>query len=177
MRILEYIQRNKEWIFSGIGIAILGAIWAVVRHWLARKRPKSVHEPSTVVQHATEKSTQESPSLTVERIIKEIHSAPPYQKEAVANSFKGIYVAWKGAIWDVQNRLLGEPGSNDVEVQLHTGESLHQILFTASLNEYPQLKILRRGDQIGVSGTIETCSGPGMYVRLDVDEISFGNSA
>ena len=58
-------------------------------------------------------------------------------------------------------------------VKLHTGDSLHQILFTVSVDTYPQFKILQRGDRIGVSGTIKACSGPGMYVELDVAEITF----
>jgi hypothetical protein len=171
--ILDYIQRNKEWIFSGVGISIIGAVFALGRHLLSRKRLNSVHDTSTVVQHAVDKTTRASPSLSVERIVEEIHAAPPYQKEAVAKSFNGIRVAWKGAIWDVENQLFGEPGRNEVEVQLRTGKSLHGILFTASVDKYPQLKILKRGEQIGVSGRIKAASGPGMYVRLDVDEISF----
>jgi hypothetical protein len=173
MRILDYIQRNKEWIFSGVGISIIGAVFALGRHLLSRKRPNPVQDPSTAVQHAIEKTTRASPGLSVERIVEEIHSAPPYQKEAVAKSFNGIHVDWKGTIWDVENPLFGEPGSNEVEVHLRTGESLHQILFTASVDKYPELKILKRGEQIGVSGTIKASSGPGMYVRLEVDQISF----
>ncbi len=69
--------------------------------------------------------------------------------------------------------LFGEPGGSDVVVEARTGESLHSMRFTVSVDTYPQLKILKRGDRIGVSGTIKKCSGPGVYVELDVDEITF----
>ena len=35
--LISYISENKEWLFSGVGIAILSAIWMALRHWLYRQ--------------------------------------------------------------------------------------------------------------------------------------------
>lgn len=37
---MSYISENKEWLFSGAGLAILSAIWMVLRHCLS-PRPDS----------------------------------------------------------------------------------------------------------------------------------------
>ena len=137
--------------------------------------PPAVVMPSVPQQSgdAIQKKTNSSRGLTVVSIMNEIHAAPPYQKDAIANNFKGIYVEWKGTIWDIEPPLFSKPEDTDVVVKVQPGESLHQILFTASTDKYPRLKILKRGDQVGVSGTIKKCSGPGLYVELDVSEITF----
>jgi hypothetical protein len=35
--LLGWLEQNKTWVFSGVGVFVLGAIWAAVR-WLLRKR-------------------------------------------------------------------------------------------------------------------------------------------
>ena len=102
---LDYIQRNKEWIFSGVGVAIIGAIYVLVRNVVTKKRPKPLKEASNVAQHAIQKMIKPSSDLTVERIVDAIHSAPPYQKAAIAKTFTGIHVNWEGTICDIDNPL------------------------------------------------------------------------
>ena len=170
---LDYIERNKEWIFSGVGIAIIVAIYKLMSSLMLKKGPKPLKEPPHIAEHTIRQTTSPVRGLTVEGIIDQIQSAPPYQKEAIAKNFEGIHVKWEGKIWDIGKPLFGEPGSNDVVVEVHPGESIRQIRFTVSVDKYPELKVLKRGDQIGVSGTIKACSGPGVYVELDVVEITF----
>ncbi|HWW02431.1 MAG TPA: hypothetical protein VNZ64_22225 [Candidatus Acidoferrum sp.] len=170
---LDYIQRNKEWIISGVGVAILaGVITLVARYWVSKKRPRPLTEPSSVAMNAVRKMPNPSRSLTVQGILDEINSAAPYQKDSIAKNFQGISVRWEGTILDIDKSLFREP-STDVVVRVRIGELLHLIVFTVSVEKYPQLKVLKRGSRIGVSGTIKGCSGVGMYVELDVAEITF----
>jgi hypothetical protein len=174
--ITDYIQRNKEWIFSGVGIAIIGAIYALVRKMVLnklKKDPKPFKDPLSVAQHAIEKIPSPARGLTVEGITDEINSAPPFQKDAIAENFKGIFVKWEGTFYDIEKAWGRKSEGTDAAVEVRTGESLYSIRFMVAVDKYPQLKVLRRGDRIGVSGTIKACSGPGLYVEIDVTEITF----
>jgi hypothetical protein len=40
---LDWLQTNKEWVFSGVGVAVLGAVVAFAR-WLRRRPPSPVED-------------------------------------------------------------------------------------------------------------------------------------
>jgi hypothetical protein len=109
-------------------------------------------------------------TLTVKKIIDEINDSPPFQKDEIAQNYHGIKVNWEGTLWEVKKRFL-----ESVSVPLHPeAKNVHySIWFDVPVGKFPQLKIARRDDLIGVSGRIIKCSGPGMFVELDVDEIIF----
>lgn len=115
-------------------------------------------------------------SLTVKKIIDHIHSAPPFQRDGIAENYHGIAVNWEAKLWDINKSFsptLFKKGEV-IRVTLHPYErALYGIYFEVPVEEYPQFKIAQRGDLIGVSGRITDCSGPGMFVKLDVDEIIF----
>ena len=89
---LDYIQRNKEWLFSGVAVALIGVIYTLLRNFLVKRTRKHFNEPSSVVQHEIQAMSGLSSGFSVKRILDEIDAAPPYQKDAIEESFKGIYV-------------------------------------------------------------------------------------
>ncbi|MGB2930693.1 MAG: hypothetical protein WBB70_17530 [Desulfobacterales bacterium] len=119
--------------------------------------------------------SNEISKLTVKRIIDEINESPPFQKESIGQNYYGIYVKWEGKLWEVEKPHFYEHKANDVNVRLHTESLSYSIHFVASIKKYPELKVARRGSLITVSGKIVRCSGPGMFVELDVDNITFSN--
>lgn len=42
--LLSWINDNKEWAFSGIGITILLAIWGMIKFFLSKKEKPSVSQ-------------------------------------------------------------------------------------------------------------------------------------
>jgi hypothetical protein len=178
-------ERNYHaavWTGFGTGVVVLLAIALTFRDDLLRgkRQPAAANPAAEVTPSLTRRAeptatvkTINPRGLTVERIVDEINSAPPYQKDSIATNFEGIFVKWDGKIWDIVKPLFSKPGSPDIEVQLHTGDSLYSIRFTVSIEKYPQFKVLKRGDPVDVSGTIKKCSGPGMFVELDVPDVTF----
>lgn len=54
--VIAYLAKNKEWIFSGIGVLVLSTIVAVVRHVLNRRRFGST-SPKLVASTETQSGT------------------------------------------------------------------------------------------------------------------------
>jgi hypothetical protein len=58
----EWLTLNKQWVFSGIGVAVLGAIWWILRKIGARREP--VTSNRTVTQSPISTVTQ-SPTINI----------------------------------------------------------------------------------------------------------------
>ena len=61
-----WLTENKEWVFSGIGVAVLGSLWWVFKKLGSRQE----HSPST-------NTVTQSPSINVSPTIHLSHSQPP----------------------------------------------------------------------------------------------------
>ena len=115
-------------------------------------------------------------SLTVKHIIDQINESPPFQRDGIAHNYRGIKVKWEGKLWDVEKSFRMPSGNVRVDIKPEPDSLNYSVLFDVPISKYPQLKIARRDDLIGIVGRITACSGTGMYVKLDVDEITFHNS-
>ena len=112
-------------------------------------------------------------TLTVKEIVSYINNSAPFQRDDIAKNYTGLKVNWEGALWDVEKDIFS---SNNVRVQLRPEpDSIYGIYFNVPIENYPQFKIAQRGDLIGISGRIIKCSGPGVYVELEADNIVFHN--
>src|ERR1700689_2472760 len=67
---LDWIVQNKQWIFSGAGIAILGGLW-----WVFKKLFHA--EPKVSAAAANNNSVIQSPTINVAPVINVLHRAPP----------------------------------------------------------------------------------------------------
>jgi len=56
MNLLTVLLDNKEWIFSGIGVSVLGIIVFMIRHWLSQK--KAVPVTNAIHQTAGDNAMQ-----------------------------------------------------------------------------------------------------------------------
>jgi cytochrome c len=81
-------------------------------------------------------------------------------------------------LWSVE-KPFGVTKGDRVKVVLHEEGTRFQygIIFEVSISKYPQFKVARRGEVIGVLGRIVGCSGVGVYVEVGVDDIKFHGSA
>lgn len=48
--LMEWLAKNKEWIFSGIGVFIVGLIWSFCKSRTHTKQSQSVKNSSNVIQ-------------------------------------------------------------------------------------------------------------------------------
>jgi hypothetical protein len=100
----EWLIRNKEWIFSGIGVPVLAAVAAFL-YRLARKRRTQVARAQAIGahQHYTAASHKANDPSQVGRIASlpsgneialTVDHAPPFQREQVGANYVGLAVSW-----------------------------------------------------------------------------------
>jgi len=160
----KFILDNKEWIFSGIGVAVLGGLIMILR----RKTQKSKENlPQVVInvlgtdqEQSEEGKTTEVTPVSIERIspinfkdiMETIDKSPPMQRDQVAKKFVGIKVEWdtflKGASTDKDDM---------VRLRLTTDKKrpLDTIHCRVPLSQYRELGVLPEGTRIRIQGEIE----------------------
>ncbi len=155
---LDWLLKNKEWVFSGVGLAVIGSAVAIIRYILSRrgsaKGDQTNSGPSrvTLIDSSPVKATlQENPSpvkLTVKEIVECINNCPPFQREGLAKNYLGLRVNWEGKLWDVEKDIYHSKSEKEdlIKVNLKQGDMFHSILFYVPIEQYPQFKIARRGD-------------------------------
>jgi|ERR1700731_3078008 len=197
---MNWLLANKEWIFSGIGVALLGLLYAVFF------RPRSIGA-SGQVSADRQSSMTGSPlasgsniSQTVNivtmshpptpgpdvaysetpspyEIKKQLLALPVFQRKAAASSYLGLRVRWKGTLleldelWPHYNKVAS---SGDATHDLYLlGEDKGGIVkMYVNIERFPRLKISHEGTGIQVSGTIGHVSESGA-VRLKDADITF----
>lgn len=156
----RFILDNKEWIFSGIGVAVIGILITILRRKSTKSPQVVIHVSGTDQTQSEEiQSVDVSPvsierisPITFEDISKAINEAPPFQRQQVAKNFVGIRVEWDAF-------LKGAYGDKDdmVRLRLTTNKKmpLDTIHCKVPLSQYSELGVLPEGTRIRIQGKIE----------------------
>lgn len=114
-------------------------------------------------------------NITLKEIISDIHDAPPFQTRDKEKQYNGIYVEWSGKLWNVVTNHFANKDENVVKVEINPyhDDILYRIIFDANINDYPELKVLKKNSEIKVKGNITSASGEGLYVKIHIEEITF----
>lgn len=158
---IDWILENKEWIFSGIGIAILSGIFVLIKKvFVKRKSPINSPEKTTIQAHHnnetqtvhSERKTLRS-TLTPKAILEAVNAVPPLQRKDIAKHYSGIRVRWSGTVTDIEPLHIGP----DVVIVLNSGKlAFRDIYFVVNPSEYKGLSLLDIGQRITVEGDIES---------------------
>jgi hypothetical protein len=160
---LEFIWQNKEWLFSGAGIAVIAALIAWLRQRNAEKNSKPqvvIHVNSATDSVLDNKTEQDIMPATIERIspvkfemIKDtIEAAPPLQRDQVRNNFVDIKVEW-----DAFLRIASKDDAGFVGLWLTTVKDPPSNIIHCKvlLSDYKELGVLPEGSKIRIHGEIE----------------------
>ncbi|MCK5133468.1 MAG: hypothetical protein KAR40_15115 [Candidatus Sabulitectum sp.] len=174
---LEWIGDNKEWLFSGAGIALLAGIWAMYK---LTHKPNGI--PQVIVQMEHSPSAKEgevskrdySPPVHIDRIssispkdIKDaIDKALPLQKLAIYKSFEGIKIEWDTLLTTATE----ENGNITLMLSLKDVMMLY-VWCSVKYADYRELGIMPKDSKIRVYGVIETVDN--MSVRLRDVELKY----
>ncbi len=151
----------NPWVV-GIGITIVGTVVAGLILYFVfgigktnDRQKKAVINPQIEPTKQPDNLTKKTyDKLTPLEIANYLNSLPPLQQEDAANHYKGIKVSWVVRIrssWKESNgnvRLLTRHGSRPSPA----------IIFGADLVKYPELKIIKKDEEIKVEGEIDTVS-------------------
>ncbi len=78
---LDYISKNYEWIFSGIGILIISTI---INFFYKKETNKE-----------REKGNLNISNYEATKIRDEIKKSPPFQQNQISSNYYGIKIKWK----------------------------------------------------------------------------------
>ena len=177
---IEWILQNRDWVFSGIGVAILAGLVALAKRLLRRSPPNSqlpAEMPLQVVIDSVPTMPMSLPSAATAidpmEIISAIEAAPFLQQSDIEKHYLGIEVEWNG-------RLLSAAKHQDDKVGLVLGSpgpgSDFGVAFDVDPTRYPGLGLLRKGDMIRVAGVIDKIVCPVILLR-DVRLVAYGKKA
>lgn len=160
----QFILDNKEWIFSGIGVAVLGGLIVILRR-KSHKAPENlpqliIHVSGTDQAQSEESKATEVTPVSIERISpinfkdikKTIDEAPPLQREKVGKNFVGIKVEWDTFLKDASTDK-----DDMVRLRLTTDKKvpLDTVHCKVPLSQYRELGVLPEGTRIRIQGEIE----------------------
>jgi len=164
MSIFDYLDKNKEWLFSGGGVVVLGVIVAAFRNRVfPRKKTSTTAVVATDLdqpQKLSELSTYESAQATkthsgeLSEIISTIKKSPSLQQSDVIKHYIGIKVQWEALLFKAEKK-----DEENVRVVLDFGsKSLHLVYCSVRLSDYRELGVLEQGAPVTVIGRISELS-------------------
>ena len=159
---IDWLLKNKEWIFSGVGVAVVVGLPALHRMF---RRPRQSATNSLVVR-AEHTPDGEGPDLsstgasTVERVSpisageiqSSIEAAPPLQRNAVADRYKNLRIEWDTELVYADNK--------DGTVQLQLGvlnlpaHTRYSVVCKVDFENYRELAVLPERAHIRVNGLV-----------------------
>jgi len=154
---IEYILDNKEWIFSGIGVSVLGLLFLIFKYSFKKgsssdKNIKSI--PSNIPKFETPNlaPTGDIAQEEVYKIMQEFESLPPLQLDDVKSHYRGLNVDW------MTEYLSAYKKDDDlIRVSLELITKSFRPIFVhceVNLSEYKQFSILKKKAKIRVIGEI-----------------------
>ena len=171
---IDWLLKNKEWVFSGVGVAMLIAAATAIKWFWHRHTSRSGLSLGMTLQEVID-SPPATPSsrppetlpLEPQAIIKAIKSAPFLQQSDLAKHYVGIRVEWAGKLISAEKR------ENKVQLLLMTGHV--GISFEVNPADYPGLGLLREDAAVRVSGIIESVNEN--FIKLKEPRLlTFGNA-
>lgn len=168
----EYVIKNKEWIFSGIGVFLLAAAIGIVRYILKQRNKGKVivtqeMVPNRIMGHLDNLNSEnimDAENLTPEKIKEALQSVPLLQRENIADQYKGIQVQWEGAVYSAEKIKSG-----NIKIEIKWQNSVFGIFFELNPMQYKGIGLLKRGDHLCIVGCIDTVNES--YISLVNAEI------
>jgi hypothetical protein len=162
--LIDWLLKNKEWVFSGGGVAIVAGIFALVRRFRQKQHPETAPvivrmehgaalDQPDISSHVPVRAQRVS-SITPAEIRAAIEAAPPLQRDALVTRYNGVRIEW-----DTELGSAEEAPNGTVKLFLRAhgqGASLHYaVICKVNLADYRELAVLPEGANIRVNGTIE----------------------
>ena len=162
---IDFLVKNKEWLFSGVGVVALGLLFSVLRNRIFR--PKSP-APSAIVQDSYEPppgspvylapsvpaQVKRTNTIELTQITAALEKVPPLQKADLIKYYIGLSVQWEALLWSAEKK-----DDDNVRVVLDFGSKNTKLVYcSVRLSNYRELGVMERGTPITVIGRISELS-------------------
>ena len=167
MAAIEWVVDNKEWLFSGVGVAVIAGLWRAGRRAKrsdARINPSGLPEPasqSTATPNVAPLSnlgestakgrthlSSDAP-LEVDDLLDQIVQMPLVQRDAAWFHYLGLRVAVTGGLWAVHS-----VPNNKFRVQISTRRHDTDVWFEVPREQYPRLAVANSHSTLAVVGVL-----------------------
>ena len=177
---IDWIIKNREWLFSVVGVAILLGVATFIRRRLSTKSTPTESSAVSMVMVVPNHNHQPKDSFEVEGYSKKpspkeiwaaIQATPPFQQPAKSSSYVGLKVQWVTTFQSCTNQGVGK-----VKIHMTDPKSIQWVyLEDLEIEKYPQFKIAHTGARIQFAGTITRVEISGIFVVPE--KIQFPDSA
>lgn len=159
---IEYLNNNKQWIFSGIGVFIISLFISGIIYLSKNERQL----PTT--------GSETTPSQIVDSIAK----YPPLQQSDIAKSYVGTKINWN--VEFASASMAYENDNNFVNVALRDTiifdgiNPKHHTWILCSrlaLSNHPELKSLKEGNKLNIKGIVSKVSPDDR--SIDIEKATF----
>jgi hypothetical protein len=169
--ILDLLIKNKEWLFSGIGIVLILGLFSIIRKLIYRQKKESIplsgpqnlkvifESPPSPAIIETKSAPYSTPanivpleSLSPSEIFRTIREAPLLQQDEITKHYIGLKVTWEGKLSSASTK------ENDI-VRMYMYSLYDPIVFEVNKNDYPGLGLLKKDTIITIEGIIDKIEG------------------
>ncbi len=158
---IEWISKNKDWIFSGLGVAVLVWTFHLIRAFLQKKRLVREMPARVLLQTVIDSPPPPTPQLPAIRniepqaIMDAIEGVPLLQQAEVEKHYRGVPVEWKGSLVSAER---DSDGNIQLLISPEKKRGVVGICVKVKPEDYPGLGLLKKGDSVLVSGKIARIS-------------------
>jgi hypothetical protein len=163
---IDFVLKNKEWIFSGIGVTIIGA-FVVIGKWLYTK---SRNRATQGISSDASKLESQTPypcgeyldHPTAKEIDDQISALPPFQQNGAENNYVGLKIKWKAKV-----SLIFPGNGNTVRISCNdTSGYFRYIHIKVNLSEYPKFKSMSEKEEFWIYGEIAGMEASGFHINV-----------
>lgn len=97
---IEFIIKNKEWIFSGVGVAVIAALYYIVKYIFIKKSTRDILDTEDNKNYQVPDNYH---PISLRNALEEISSqhTTDLQKDGFAKNLVGKTVRWKGKVHSI----------------------------------------------------------------------------
>lgn len=115
--------------------------------------------------------------ITISHIKESLKNLPPFQEKKIQDTYIGQKIEWELSLFDITD----EKDSSNVLVHsnevVNSGEYPSDVFFSLDINNYPELKIIKKKDRFVVSADIGSVKCGGNWIDLqNVTNLAMVNS-
>jgi hypothetical protein len=153
--IFSWVNENKEWLFSGVGVSLFLALIYILR--CVKKKLGNYGPRQNPFDQVVYK-----PNPLPAKMTSIINKSEPFQIAVKAESFIGLKISWLTTF-----ETSHTPNSNGcVKLMLLDRGHYPWVYCTVNINEYPEIKSAKKHSKIWLAGEIKKVDGGGIDVEV-----------
>jgi len=145
---------TSPWII-GTSVTVIGGLILYFVFGVGREKNTRKITQSERTGEKFDRGGELSSELTPEKIIDEIRKVPVFQRETLAESYKNIKIE----NWNTTLQSARKISNDRLHLMLLDRGNYPWVYADVEEKEYPKLKIMKEGEKVIISGTIQKVEG------------------